>query len=81
MGDKRVLNVNVGILGYIDSGKTSLGASVNAIARKPSRPPPTRVPPSTSADLSRPADAVHLFSIPPPSSSRPVHALLHGIAG
>jgi translation elongation factor EF-Tu-like GTPase len=24
--DKRILNVNVGILGHIDSGKTSLGA-------------------------------------------------------
>ena len=29
MGDKRVLNVNVGILGHIDSGKTSLARALS----------------------------------------------------
>ena len=45
MGDKRVLNVNVGILGHIDSGKTSLGASATAIAQTLATTADTRSPP------------------------------------
>ena len=46
----RILNVNVGILGHIDSGKTSLGARVCRSLKVPRdhRPPPLRQSASTT---------------------------------